>query len=82
MNIHSDTGKVIALQKGHPILYSSLMSVKAGTIRTPLREKKGPEKAQRGKSDKRKREEMRATNTLTGSSWKMKNNRKIKEEII
>ena len=80
--MHSDTSKVITLQKGHPILYISLMSVKAGTIRTPLRAKKGPEKVQRGKSDKSKWEEMRATNTLTGSSWKMKNNRKIKEEII
>jgi len=38
------------------------MSVRAGTICTPLMEKKGLEKAQRQKSDKSECEEMRATN--------------------
>lgn len=42
MNIHSVTGKVIMLQKGHPILYISLMSIKAGTICASLREEKRP----------------------------------------
>lgn len=57
------------------------MSVKAGTIGTPLREKKGAEKAQREKKGKMQvgRNE---GNKHTGSSWKMKNNRKIKEETL
>lgn len=41
---------MIDLQKGHPILYISLMSAKVGTMCTRLREKKGLE-------DKRSREE-------------------------
>lgn len=45
ININNDTSEVITLQKGHPILYISLMSVRAGTIHTSVVEKKGLEKA-------------------------------------